>query len=241
MRSFSQLVALAAVALAALAAAAPVAAPNKSLPAILDELRTNLKNRSPLPLMVVASLWAIGTMARAFATPIQMERRAMYYDIDAGWNLLEDMEVDEQDVGIDAMGNPIEKGGRPWRNCASNRSANVVAALNLKAAGADSFNFLIEIFSTSFQPQFDTQNANRISHSGWTSIGSQASGDRPCTNELESANTVPEEINPTTLRRLDEVEDVLDFETTVVHHDDQAQSGQATAGQGLEIGNFRLP
>ncbi|KAJ7192567.1 hypothetical protein GGX14DRAFT_406236 [Mycena pura] len=46
-----------------------------------------------------------------------------------------------------------------------------------------------------------------------------ASGDRPCTNELESANTVPEEINPTTLRRLDEVEDVLGFETTVVHQE----------------------
>lgn len=42
----------------------------------------------------------------------------MAYEIDAEGNLLEDMEVDE-DLGTDALGNPIEKGGRPWKKPAA--------------------------------------------------------------------------------------------------------------------------
>ncbi|KAJ7138976.1 hypothetical protein C8R44DRAFT_727099 [Mycena epipterygia] len=154
----------------------------------------------------------------------------MAYDIDAHGNLLEDMEVDD-DLGTDALGNPIEKGGRPWKKPAApvsqakaarqealKRAAKAAAALKATADGSPNGSgnhrskrkkktvtlANIDLAKT------DTLGAIWTSEP-YTTLQKDFLSANPRPGQLEGAEMNPADMNPmNVVRNLDDVNDFME-------------------------------
>ncbi|KAJ7127687.1 hypothetical protein C8R44DRAFT_873501 [Mycena epipterygia] len=151
----------------------------------------------------------------------------MAYDIDAHGNLLEDMEVDD-DLGTDALGNPIEKGGRPWKKPAApvsqakaarqealKRATKAAAALKATADGSPNGSGNHRSKRKKKTANIDLAKTDTLgaiwTSEPYTTLQKDFLSANPRPGQLEGAEMNPADMNPmNVVRNLDDVDDFME-------------------------------